>query len=210
MKRPPLQRNAKIIAWLGAGFLIAAPAAAAGERTWNVVGGAEPTEVVFHSKAPMESFEGKTREVAGTVTLDPDDVAAVAIDVTVDMVSLDTGIGLRNQHMRENHLETDEFPVATFTGGEIAQGGGPLAAGSPLELSLTGDLTIHGVTQQITVPITLALDADGALRLSAEFPVELADYEISRPGFLVMKLGETQRVEVTLRAVPAAAGAITP
>ncbi|MBK9304990.1 MAG: YceI family protein [bacterium] len=43
----------------------------------------------------------------------------------VDLAALDTGIGLRNRHMRENHLETDRFPQAVFRGARILKPGRP-------------------------------------------------------------------------------------
>ena len=53
--------------------------------------------VVFESKAPMESFEGKTNQATGEVSLDPASITELSLRVEVDMASLDTGIGLRHQ-----------------------------------------------------------------------------------------------------------------
>lgn len=169
--------------------------------TWRIAPGEEGTEVVFHSKAPMESFAGRTRSVTGSISFDPTRLETLEIRVTVDMATLDTGIGLRNGHMRDNHLHTDEFPSGTFTGGAIVEGGGPaLAPGEPVSLEIEGELQLHGVTRKIRIPLELKLVAGGDLTVQSSFPVTLSDYDIPRPGFLVMKLGETQRVEVRLLA----------
>ena len=92
---------------------------------------AKDNEVVFVSKATVESFEGRTREAVGSIELDPAALPdSLALRVQVDVATLDTGIALRNRHMRENHLHTDRFPHATFTGVKILEGAGMSAATS--------------------------------------------------------------------------------
>ncbi len=162
--------------------------------------------VVFVSKAPLESFEGKTARVIGSVVLDPATIGeALEIRVQVAMASLDTGIGLRNRHMRENHLHTDRFPHATFTGGEVLHGAGvDLRDGRPHEVLLRGQMELHGVRRAIEVPLRLTYrdEGPGRLQLWSEFEISLSDYEIPRPRFLMLKLGEVQKVRVDLTAVP--------
>ena len=113
-------------------LLLAAPRALAAPQTFTVATGDEACEVKFTSKAAMESFDGKTRMISGRVTLDPaalGDSLVIAMDV--DMTTLDTGIALRNRHMRENHLHTEQFPTATFAGAKIVR---PPVEGDPLTL----------------------------------------------------------------------------
>lgn len=158
--------------------------------------------VRFLSKAPMESFEGRTEQVTGSVSVDLDDLAAgVRVEVKVDLASLDTGIKKRNAHMRDRHLETAKFPEAVFVATELLS---PSATSVPVgggaAFDLLGEFTLHGVTRTITVPVEIVRPAAGLLRVNAEFPVKLADYEISRPKFLVLKLNEVQQVKVELLA----------
>lgn len=178
---------------------------------WTSVATATPYEirpddernlVKFESKAPMESFEGKTRSVAGTITIDPQNPAdGFRLEVRVDLATLDTGISLRNRHMRENHLETDEFPVATFRSEAIVEGGDvALEAAATRTILVEGILDLHGVARSVRIPIDLTV-ADDELTIESRFPVALADHDISRPGFLMMKLGETQTVVVHVVAV---------
>ena len=182
------------------------PAAGAGET--YVLGG-EESEVVFVSKAPMETFEGKTRRVSGSVALDPNAVdGEIEIVVTVDMASLDTGIGMRNDHMRKNHLHTKEYPEAVFRGAKVTEGSGGAVGAEPVAVTIQGEMDLHGVQRTIEVEARLSLESDDSgplLRLTSEFPVTLADYDIPRPGFLLMKLGETQTVRIDLVGRPSEA-----
>jgi polyisoprenoid-binding protein YceI len=169
-----------------------------------VAAGDKHNEVVFESTAPLETFQGKTREVSGFATLDPSSLAdSVVIEVSADMASLDTGIAMRNKHMRENHLETKKYPRAVFRGGRILQASATaLGSGDPVTLELRGTMELHGVTRQLVVPVTAAMDDGGRLKIRAAFDVPLADYNIDRPRFLMLKLNEVQKVTVDLVLVP--------
>ena len=171
-----------------------------------VIAPGKGTEVVFRSEAPLESFEGKTDQARGTVSIDWSDPAGtVEIRIAVDLAHLDTGIDLRNRHMRENHLHTDEYPEAIFTARTIeGLPAGNTRPAAAVECVLTGDFTLHGVTKEMTVPVTIAPHEGNALAIEARFDVTLSDHEISRPKFLFLKLDETQHVRVRLVATPEA------
>lgn len=176
-------------------------AAAASGATYAIRTDDERNLVKFESKAPMESFEGTTHTVSGTMTIDPSNpTVGFHLEVDVDLASLDTGISLRNRHMRENHLETDEFPLATFRSEKIVEGGGDaLVPGTTRTVLTEGTLDLHGVPRTVRIPLELAWNG-GEFTIESRFAVTLADHEISRPGFLMMKLSETQTVVVHLVA----------
>jgi polyisoprenoid-binding protein YceI len=183
------------VAFLGA----ASPSAAA---TFVITPG-EPNLVVFESKATLESFQGKTRQVSGTITVDPAGLAdSAAIEVTVDLASLDTGIAVRNKHMREEHLETDKYPKAVFRGGKLLEVSKPaLAAGQSVTFKISGEFSLHGVTLPLVVPVTVTMAPEtSSMRIQGAFDVRLPDYHISRPQFLVMRLNETQHITLDLTA----------
>ena len=181
-------------------FLAAALAAAtAPAATWRIGQG---SEVVFTSKAPMESFDGRTGQVRGHVTCEPGAlVGPLDLRVEVDLASLDTGIGKRNEHMRERHLQTGKFPLAVFTARAVTRAAAAsLSPGQPVTVTVEGTLDLHGVARQLTVEATVTRGEDGALRVETAFPVKLSDHAIERPQFLVMKLADVQQVRVLLVA----------
>jgi polyisoprenoid-binding protein YceI len=162
------------------------------------------SRVEFVSKAPMETFSGSSRKVSGTVSLDPAALAdSITVEVRVDMASLDTGIELRNRHMRENHLHTEKYPTAIFRGGRLSKASAAtLTEGQPVTAVLAGELELHGVKKKMEAPIELTLQKGGGLRVVSRFKVNLPDYDIPRPQFLVMKLDEVQAVTAELEARP--------
>ncbi len=163
-----------------------------------VVKAGSPNKVVFVSKAATETFDGKTDQISGRIVLDPaSTIDSVAVDLDVDLASLDTGIGKRDQHMRDNHLETGKYPKATFVGATVLEPKGTtLAPGKPVAFECEGDFTLHGVTKRLSATVEVTLRDERTLAFKASFQVPLADYKIDRPKFLFLKLGEVQDVTV--------------
>lgn len=162
------------------------------------------SKIVFVSKAPLESFKGHTKLLTGWIDVDLDNLAGpVALEVEVDLASFDTGKKKRNQHMRENHLETEKFPKAWFRAGTIlSSSAGSLTAGQEASLIVQGTLDLHGVQKEMDCALTVGLAADGSMTITGSFPVLLSDFAIERPKFLVMKLADEQHVEIELVARP--------
>jgi len=168
-------------------------------------------KVVFVSKAPIEAFEGKTNRLEGSLSIDPAAVGdSFNVHLEVDMASLDTGIAKRNQHMRENHLETSKYPKAVFDGVKVlGPAGGKLEPGKSATFDVEGTFTLHGVSRRLRIKADATYTAGaagGSIAFQTTFPVSLPDYNISRPQFLFMKLAETQEVHISgvAVAVPAA------
>jgi len=181
-----------------------APAAAA---TYVVRPGGD-TRVVFTSKAPTETFDGRTNRMEGRLDLDPGAVGdSVTVHLEVDLASLDTGSKMRNRHMRENHLETSKYPKAVFDGAAVlSPAGATLEPGRSVTFEAEGTFTVHGVSRRLrcTAEVTRQDAArGGGLAFTAAFPITLGDYDIKRPEFLFMKLAETQQVKVSAVATPA-------
>jgi len=158
-------------------------------------------KVVFTSQAPTETFQGKTDRMQGTLTLDPVALGdSITVHLEVDLASLDTGKKMRNQHMRENHLETDKYPKAIFDGAAVlSPAGAKLEAGKPVEFQIEGTFALHGVSRRLRCPAQATFTPagkGGSIAFRATFPVSLPDYKIARPEFLFLKLAEVQQVEV--------------
>jgi polyisoprenoid-binding protein YceI len=155
---------------------------------------------MFTSEATLETIHGRTTNVVGTVNADPANSAGSVVDVTIDLASLDTGIGMRNDHMRNKFLQVDKFPSAIFKSVSVS-GPKTIEANKPIELQVTGDLTLHGVTKRITVPVHVVLIPDSErtkagrgpgdwVHATTDFNIKLTDYAIAVPDALVMKLSD--------------------
>ena len=176
-------------------------AAGARAATFTVKPGAG-SRVVFTSKAPTETFEGRTDRLTGTLTLDPAAIGdSLGVHLVVDVTTLDTGSKLRDRHMHERYLETARFGTAVFDGGTVVAGAGTaLAVGATATFQVDGTFTLHGVSRRQRCTVQASLTKDGAVSFVASFPVNLADHAIARPEMLFLKLAETQQVRVSALA----------
>ena len=142
---------------------------------------------------------GTTDEVSGTVTVDGDTVTAAT--VTVAVASITTDSGNRDQYFRNVALETEQFPTATFTLAEPIDAAVP-ADGQVETVQATGDLTMHGVTQRVTVDLQAALSGDG-VQVSGAIPVTFSDYGVEAPTLGFVEVEDTGTVEFLVAATPA-------
>ncbi len=142
--------------------------------------------IQFTSNTPVETFTGRNTKADGEI-----EVESRKIRLRVDMAGFSTGLRRRDEHMRENELETDKFPFAEFSG-VVAPNA---EAGSTARAE--GTLTLHGVTKNVTVSGALE-KITGGWRVKCSFPLRLSDYQIPIPRFLVMKLAPEIQVEAEL------------
>lgn len=149
--------------------------------------------VKFISDAPIEEFSGITNSIDGYINLISfQDLSNNKIYFEVDLNTLDTGIGLRNRHMRDNYLETDKFQYTYFDGhfNSISK-----TSETEFSVAISGDISIHGVTKNITVLGTIFTNDEG-LRIVSHFDVKLTDFEIDVPEMMFMKIDETMKLEL--------------
>lgn len=145
-------------------------------------------QVVFVSDAPFGKFEGTTNNIDGYLYWENNILTAnSSLYFEVDLNTLDTGIGLRNRHMRENYLQTDKYRFASFKGKitnvtAVSQGS--------FKVDVDGAMTIHGVTQSIKITGTLAKTDESSYNLKSDFTVKLSSYNIEIPSIMMVKLSE--------------------
>jgi polyisoprenoid-binding protein YceI len=147
------------------------------------------------------SFEGRTSSLAGTLSAAPGRPAAFAGAIEVDLRTLDTGIGLRNDHMRSEYLEVEKgegFSSAVLT--DLDLGSAP-AEGLRGRTRFTGTLLLHGVRKAVSGQADIRREGQ-SVRVEAGFPIALADYGIRAPRYLGVGVKDVVQVKVSLTAGP--------
>jgi len=97
----------------------------------------------------VSTVRGAFTKVSGSAKYDPADPSKTSLDATIDATSVDTRVEMRDNDLRSpNFLEVQKYPTITFHSKRVKGAG----AG---KLQIVGDLTIHGVTKEVT------LDVDG-------------------------------------------------
>ena len=153
----------------------------------------KPNMVKFISDAPIEEFEGVTSNIDGYIKLDSfEELIESEIYLEVDLNTLDTGIGLRNRHMRENYLETDIYQYTYFQGkfDSISE-----VSNDEYKVLVEGTMFIHGERKDLMVKGKLK-KTDLGFRITSSFELKLSDYKIDIPELMFMKINETMRLEL--------------
>lgn len=177
--------------------------AAAQARTFKV--DKSNSSIQFVSDAPLEKFTGKSTEVSGEITVDPDKAKDAKAELKVDAASIKTNLALRDEHLRgENWLDAKKHPHAKLVITKIT-GAEKLKANDLTEVTVQGKFTLHGVTKDITtkakVRYTPASGGKDTLRVQSSFTVHLEDYKISIPSIVSLKVSPDIVVNVDIKAL---------
>lgn len=135
---------------------------------------APATKIEFEGSKVTGSHKGGFTTFTGSVTVPGEDLTKAAISTTIDMKSTFTDADDLTKHLLSaDFFEADKFPESKFVSTAIAKDGD--------NYTVTGDLTLHGVTKSITFPAMLSLAA-GKVMAHAEFDINRNDFGIKYPG----------------------------
>ena len=125
---------------------LALPALASAElATYKV--DADHSGVSFTIRHFVTNMPGRFRDFDGIIKYDPKNPAASSVEFTVQAASIDTANNNRDEHLRsKDFFDVEKFPTLTFTSTKVVSKGAN-------SLEVTGNLTMHGVTKQVTIPV---------------------------------------------------------
>ncbi|MFC4628695.1 YceI family protein [Promicromonospora alba] len=140
---------------------------------------------------------GRTEDVTGSVTVA--DAAITEANIEVDMASVATDEAPRDAYFRDTALQVGEFPTATFELTEPAT----IEEGAT-SVELTGDLTVHGVTQPATFEAEVAGDAASGdpVQVIGSIPITFADFDVEAPSLGFVTVEDEGSIEFSLQLQP--------
>ncbi len=108
------------------------------------------TEVRFvWNHAGVSEQSGRWGKVGGSITLDPNNIGAASLSITIDPASLQTGVAGLDKHMKSPDMfDIEKHTTITFVSTSVEQTGEKSA-------KVTGDLTIKGITKPMTLDVEL-------------------------------------------------------
>jgi len=183
-------------------FCLAAPAVSKAEASkFDVKTG----KAVFISDAPLETMEGTTNKVTGTVTFDPNDLSTTKGTFKAPVASMRTGNDLRDEHLRgDSWLDAKKNPYIVFEIVEV-KGADALKPKKNTKVRVKGKFTAHGITKFVeadgNVKWTPADDGKDDLRIKANFTAVLEDHNVSVPSIVRLKVANEIAVSVELKAI---------
>jgi polyisoprenoid-binding protein YceI len=174
-----------------------------GAATWEVTSGSEAGYRIDEVLRGLENtVTARTGDVTGELTLDGASVSDATVTVQVEGLTSDAA--LRDDKVRSDYLQADQFPEATFTlAGPLELSGEP-EVGAPVSTEATGTLELHGVTQDVTVSLDAQLTAADSMEVVGSTPIALADYDIEVPDVSgIVKASPEGTLEFKLLLAPA-------
>jgi polyisoprenoid-binding protein YceI len=174
--------------------------------TWQATTGSEAGYRVREKLArlPAQSDAvGRTPAVTGGLTVADSGGTLVARDlkVAVDVTQLRSDEDRRDSRIHNQGLQTSLFPTATFVSTADVALPADVASGKTFTADVQGDLTIHGVTKRVTIPVQARLDSSGA-QVVGSYSFPMSTFSIDPPnvgGFVTVEPNATLEFKVVLK-----------
>jgi polyisoprenoid-binding protein YceI len=173
--------------------------------TWRVAAGSTAGYRVREKLAALPAKSdavGRSEAVTGSVKVDRAGASLSATDANfeVDLTQLRSNESRRDNRIRTDGLQTNRFPKATFVSTGPITLPPETVTGQPVKASAVGDLTIHGVTKRVTIPLDVRV-AGGKGELVGSLGFPMSDFNITPPnvgGFVTVDPDATLEFKLIL------------
>jgi hypothetical protein len=143
--------------------------------------------ISFFSDAPVEDISA-TNSAVGSIF----DASNGDIVFMVPIKDFQFEKRLMREHFNEKYMETHKYPKASFKGKVTDYN---ISKSGPHQVKVTGKLSLHGVTRDISAPGTMEFQ-NGKLVATSKFMIKLADYNISIPQIVWKNIAEEVEVKI--------------
>jgi polyisoprenoid-binding protein YceI len=165
------------------------------------VAGYRVREQLASLPAPSDAV-GRTSSVSGSVTITQSgstyNVSAASLTVNVNTLTSDRS--MRDQRLHQMGLESDRYPTSTFVLTTPIVLPAAATTGQIVDVSATGQLTIHGVTRTVTIPIQARLNGT-QIELAGSITFPFSEFGMTPPsigGFVTVQQNATMEFDVKL------------
>lgn len=185
------------------GATAAPQSGSAATNSYHLVLTQDGTEARFRVKEQLAGRNlpndavGTTQAVTGAIVIQPNgQIDATKSKIVVDVSSLKTDESRRDNFIKRNTLQTDQYPTATFVPTAVQGLPSPLPASGDVTFQITGDLTIHGTTKSSTWQVKGTITGQD-LKGSASAAFKFGDFNMSPPrAAVVLSVEDNIRLEL--------------
>jgi polyisoprenoid-binding protein YceI len=169
---------------------VAAPTAALTEITSTPDKGAVEFEAT--GRPAMVKIKGHGEGPTSKLVLDGKKVSG---ELSFKMDTLDTGIGMRTEHMKERYLETAKFPTAVLKITDLTLPDAWTSKTAALkDQAFKGKLTLHGVEKEVSGIVNVS----NSLSAQADFEIKISDFGVAIPTYLGITVADTIKIHVAV------------
>lgn len=155
----------------------------------NVVYKTSNGKVKFHSEAQLEIIKASCDKLNGLINIENRNFAFAVPVSSFEGFNL----ALQKDHFNENYLESDKFPVASFSGKIIEDI--DLKQQESFDIRAKGILKIHGIEQERIIKVNIKIK-DGVISVFSAFTILLKDHDIKVPKIVHEKIASEISVEI--------------
>ncbi len=188
----------KIFASLPILLFFSSPLSAALKWSLDLDQGKGGIEFLAIGKPKALKIHGKGEAPKGKILIENGKILG---DLTLDLSTLDTGIALRNRHLKEKYLEIEKFPKAELKLTKIDQLE-KIVLSEEIKIDSTpfeGILSLHNVKKPVSGNARIEKKKQ-LLDVQATFHIKIKDFNIDTPGFAGITVAEDIRIEANLKA----------
>ena len=147
-------------------------------------------QISFFSKATLENIKADNNQVTSTLNTSTGELLFSLLNNAFHFEK-----ALMEEHFNDNYMESDKYPRSTFRGSITNISAINVGTDGTYTANVTGDLTIHGVTKNITVAGSILVKG-GKVSASAVINVKPKDYNISIPAAVRNNISETIQLTI--------------
>lgn len=152
------------------------------------------SEIHFFSAAPLENIEATNKDAKSLLNTESREVAVI-----MGIRQFKFEKPLMEEHFNENYMESDKYKTADFKGKINEQI--DFSKDGEYDVTVTGKLTIHGVTQDRTIAGKIIISGK-SIKVNSKFPVALKDHNIKIPKAVIKNIAESVDVTVNITYEP--------
>lgn len=148
--------------------------------------------VYFKSRTDAIDIDGSNNKVAAMLDMENGELVAIVL-----IKAFELPLATADKHFNETYMESDKYPKATFKGKILDYEKFDLNSNSTQEITIQGNLDIHGTNKQITQK-TMVTNNNGKLVGKCELEIEINDYGIKVPNNVKDRVAKTIEVKIEL------------
>ncbi|NOT37084.1 MAG: YceI family protein [Saprospiraceae bacterium] len=148
--------------------------------------------VKFFSATPLEKIEAVNNSAVCILDVSNGNLEFSALNTAFQFEK-----ALMQQHFNENYMESTTYPKTKFKGQIQNSSTIDFTKAGTHKITVAGDMSMHGVTKNITVPANLIINANGKISGEAKFKVKPEDYGIKIPS--LVKDNIAKEIEITVK-----------
>ena len=147
--------------------------------------------ISFYSKAPVEDISADNNQVISLLNTQNG-----GLQFSVLSNAFHFPKAMMEQHFNSDYMESDKYPSSTFKGTVTDISKVDVSKEGTYNVNVTGSLTIHGVSKNVTTPGMIIIK-DGKISGSSTFKILLKDYNIKIPAIVKNNISESIGITVS-------------